>query len=163
MGTFPLEGRWGALLPLAHLLRTLLGQGSWVLPTSLPLQGTEPWVFAMAIGEESFTPTISLCLLLLVCVEEVDRCCACVVGEGFCRVCRGVEVSLGGRQEEEERRDDGGGWTGLLPLDQGSLSRLRLNSPLLWLWARLGTPFRPGGTADGENVSLGYSNSRLHS
>lgn len=59
------------------------------------------------------------------------------------RVCWGVEVSLGDWKEEEEQRD-GGCWTGLLPFDHGSFSRLTLNSPLLSLWARLSTPFIPG-------------------
>lgn len=59
-------------------------------------------------------------------------------------VCSGVEASLGGWQDEEEQRD-GGCCTGLLPFDHGSFSRLKLNSPLLPLWARLWTPSRPGG------------------
>lgn len=59
-------------------------------------------------------------------------------------VCSGVEASLGGWQEEEEQRD-GSCCTGLLPFDHGSFSRLKLNSPLLPLWARLWMPSRPGG------------------
>lgn len=58
--------------------------------------------------------------------------------------CSGVEASLGGWQDEEEQRD-GSCCTGLLPFDHGSFSRLRLNSPLLPLWARLWMLSSPGG------------------
>lgn len=61
--------------------------------------------------------------------------------------CSGVEASLGTWQDEEEQRE-GSCCTGLLPFDHGSFSRLKLNSPLLPLWARLWMPSRSGG---GEN------------
>lgn len=62
-----------------------------------------------------------------------------------------MEESLGGWEKDVEERN-GGCCTGLLPFDQGSFSRLRLNSPLLSLWARIWMPLSPKKTL--KNVHI---------
>lgn len=95
------------------------------------------------VSQKSCDSMVSFCFGAdAVWTLETDRtssfCWWCCLSE-----CCGVEESLGGWQKDAEERN-GGCCTGLLPLDQGSFSRLRLNSPLLSLWARLWMPLSPG-------------------